>query len=260
MNLIDNLVHRAILKPNLNIFVLPYDGEYEKQIGSHTIYTNPRLSVKEWANYEPMPNYVFDYIQKPFGSKEFVNRVKVLLRVAKAQQKIYLKLVPKSHKLYVKWFIEHYPKSKGIVGRQLNFLIYSYGNPIGIIGFASPPLNYKKFNVFFAFDTNISSSENAKLFLNNNVFRIVYSEKNLGTQILKLARKNIYKIYQEKYNQKLLGLVTFIEPPRTGSMYKADNWIYIGETDGVEIKRRGENWINKQYTIGVKKLIYGYKY
>ena len=59
MNLIDNLVYRAITKPYLKIFVLPYDGEYEKQIGPHTIYTYPRLSVKEWASHELMPNYAF---------------------------------------------------------------------------------------------------------------------------------------------------------------------------------------------------------
>lgn len=175
-------------------------------------------------------------------------------------EKIYLKPVLKSNKLFVKWFIEHYPKSKGIVGRQINFLIYSYGKPIGIIGFASPPLNYKKFNEFFKLDDQQKPSENAKLFLNNNVYRIVHTEKNLGTQVLKLARKQVYINYKEKYNQELLGLVTFVEPPRTGALYKADNWIYIGETQGVEVKRRGDSWTEKSYTQGDKKYIYGYKY
>lgn len=174
--------------------------------------------------------------------------------------KLYLKLVPKSNKLFVKWFVEHYPESKGIVGRQLNFLIYSYGNPIGIIGFSSPPLNYKKFNEFFGLSEAQKPSENAKLFLNNNVFRIIHTEKNLGTQILKLARKQVFEIYKQKYNQELLGLVTFVEPPRTGALYKADNWIFMGETQGIEVKRRGTSWIEKQYKKGSKKYIYGYKY
>lgn len=175
-------------------------------------------------------------------------------------KKIELKLVKKSHKLFVKWFIEHYPKSKGIVGRQLNFLIYAYGKPIGIIGFASPPLNYLKFNEFFEFDKEAKSSENAKLFLNNNVFRIVHTEQNLATQVLKIARNKVYQLYKEIYKTNLLGLVTFVEPPRTGSLYKADNWIYIGETQGIEVKRRGDNWLEKKYIKGDKKYIYGYKY
>lgn len=171
-----------------------------------------------------------------------------------------LKQVAKSNRLFVKWFIEHYPKSKGIVGRTLNFLIYSYGKPIGIIGFASPPLNYKKFNIYFKLDETNKSSENAKLFLNNNVFRIIHTEKNLATKVLKMARKIVFDIYKEKYNQELLGLVTFVEPPRTGALYKADNWDYLGETEGIEVKRRGEDWTNKQYIKGVSKLIYGYTY
>jgi len=168
--------------------------------------------------------------------------------------------VKKSNPLYVKWFIEHYPESKGIVGRQLNFLIYSFGKPIGIIGFASPPLNYNIFNKYFDFDINNKSGENAKKILNNNVFRIVYTQKNYGTKILKIARNKVYKLYYEQYNDKLLGLVTFVEPPRTGAIYKADNWIYLGNTKGIEVKRRGDNWTEKQYFKGIQKLIFGYKY
>jgi hypothetical protein len=168
--------------------------------------------------------------------------------------------VKKSNPLYVKWFIEHYPQSKGIVGRQLNFLIYSFGKPIGIIGFASPPLNYKIFNNYFNLDTNNKNGENAKKYLNNNVFRIVYSHKNYGTKILKIARHTVYNLYYEHYKDKLLGLVTFVEPPRTGAIYKADNWTYLGNTEGIEVKRRGEDWTEKQYFKGVQKLIFGYKY
>jgi hypothetical protein len=173
---------------------------------------------------------------------------------------LYIKRVKKSHKLFVKWFIEHYPKSKGIVGRSINFLIYSYGKPIGIIGFASPPLNYLKFNNFFELDKNNKSSENAKLFLNNNVYRIIHTQRNLATQVLKMARNEVYKIYLNDYGTKLKGLVTFVEPPRTGALYKADNWKYIGETEGIEVKRRGKDWMEKSYVKGVSKYIYGYKY
>jgi len=173
---------------------------------------------------------------------------------------LFLKEVPKSHKLFAKWFFEHYPNSKGIVGRQLNFLIYRYGRPIGIIGFNSPPVNYRKFYEFFNLDPSLPASENAKKLLNNNVFRIIHSEKNLGTQILKLARNQVRRRYKEKYNDELIGLVTFVEPPRTGAIYKADNWVYLEMTQGIEVKRRGENWIHKQYSKGVKKHIFVYRF
>lgn len=173
---------------------------------------------------------------------------------------ISLKRVKKSDKLFVKWFVEHYPQSKGIVGRQLNYLIYSYGKPIGIIGFASPPLNYKKFHKYFNLNEKQKPSENAKLFVNNNIFRIIHTKPNLGTQILKIARNTIPQEYEKQYKNKLLGIITFVEPPRTGALYKADNWDYLGLTQGVEVKRRGKDWTDKQYTKGKKKYIFGYKF
>lgn len=166
-----------------------------------------------------------------------------------------LKKVKKSEPLYTFWYLEHYPKSKGIVGRQLNYLIYNEQKPIGIIGCASPPLNYKLFRAYF-------NTTNEKLFVNNNVYRIVNrnGDRNLGTKILKLFRNTIQKDYLDNYNDYLLGIVTFVEPPRTGAMYKADNWDYIGMTQGVEVKRRGDNWLQKSYTKGIKKIIFGKKF
>ncbi len=164
---------------------------------------------------------------------------------------IKLLLVPKSHPLFVKWYIEHYPKSKGIVGRQLNYIIYSNGEPVGIIGVASPPLLYKPFVEVFSekiYKDNV---------LNNNVYRIVVkgNDYNFGTKVLKLLRLRIPVDYKEKYNKDLLGLVTFVEPPRTGAIYKADNWVYIGKTQGVHVTRRGL-WIHKTFVRGEQKEMF----
>lgn len=165
-----------------------------------------------------------------------------------------LKLVPKSHPVFSTLFLTHYPESKGIVGRSLNYLIYQNREIVGIIGVNSPPLNYKKFNVFFGKDQELK-------FLNNNVFKLIITQKNLGTKVLKLLR-NIIKIdYKEKYKEDVLGLITFVEPPRTGAMYKADNWTYLGMTEGVKCRRRGDlgKWINKEWSVGTKKLIFAKK-
>ena len=164
---------------------------------------------------------------------------------------LYLLKVKKSNPLYTFWYLEHYPKSKGIVGRQLNYIIYKDRKPIGIIGCASPPLNYKLFRKHF-------KTDNEKLFVNNNVCRIVHTDgdRNMGTKILKLFRNRIKEEYQTVYGDKLLGIVTFVEPPRTGAMYKADNWKFLGMTQGVEVKRRGDDWFQKSYQKGVQKFIY----
>ena len=170
--------------------------------------------------------------------------------------------VQKSNKLFTKWYMEHYPKSKGIVGRQLNYLIYYSGKPTGIISATSPPLNYKLFNDYFGKKESMSNGDFAKTFVNNGVFRIVKSpKKNFATQVLKLFRITILKDYKKQYGDNLKGIITFVEKPRNGGIYRADNWDLIGETQGIEVRRRGKDWLNKSYTkTGNKKLIFGYKY
>jgi len=165
---------------------------------------------------------------------------------------LHLDRVPKSDGLFGKLFFEHYPQSKGIVGRALCYLIYNDSVCIGIIGASSPPYNYRKFREYFCID-----DEN--LFLNNNVFRLIENKRNLGTQVLKLFRKRVLVDYLSKYSTNLIGLVTFVEPPRTGAVYKADNWDYLGETEGKRMRRDKDTWA-KVYEAGTSKLIFGYKY
>lgn len=164
---------------------------------------------------------------------------------------LHLVCVPKSDGNFGNLFFSHYPKSKGIVGRTLCYNIFYKKRLIGIIGGASPPKNYTIFKKYFECDE--------RFFINNNVFRIIESEKNLGTKILKLFRARIREDYFNKYKDKLLGIVTFVEKPRTGSLYKADNWNYLGETQGKRMRRNSDTW-EKEFKDGEIKHIFGYKY
>lgn len=162
-----------------------------------------------------------------------------------------LERVPKSDGRFGHLFFSHYPKSKGIPGRSLCYLVFNKGKIAGIIGAASPPKNYKIFVSYFGVDE--------KFFVNNNVFRIIESEKNLATRILRKFRERIRKDYREKYSQELTGICTFVEKPRTGNIYKADNWDFLGETQGKRMRRNPDTW-EKEFTDGEKKYIFGYKY
>ena len=177
------------------------------------------------------------------------------------KRKISLIEVSLSNSYFKKLFKTHYPKSKGIVGRRILFAILVDNLPAGIIGFASPPLSYKKAEDYFDLDKSIPAPERAKLYLNNNVFRLEIREKNLGTQVLKQARRKVKEIYEEKYKNELIGLITFVEPPRTGAVYKADNWDFIGYTEGWKVDRRtGERKFFSEHFKDTQKLIFGYKY
>lgn len=167
---------------------------------------------------------------------------------------IVLEPVAKGNKIFSTLFLQHYPGSKGIMGRSINYLVRLNGKIAGIIGANSPPLNYKKFRAYF-------NTEDEKAFVNNNVFRLVINEKNLGTQVLRLFRNTLQRDYTTKYGDTLLGIVTFVEPPRTGAMYKADNWTALGETQGKSPKKRDmERWENKEWGEGTKKLIFAKRF
>jgi hypothetical protein len=166
-------------------------------------------------------------------------------------EELVLQRCKKSDKTFGRLFFTHYPESKGIVGRSLCYLVIYKNQVAGIIACSSPPKNYKHFREYF-------NTTDDNLYVNNNVFRLVLNEPNLGTKTLKLFRERIAKDYEKKYGTKLIGIVTFVEPPRTGAMYKADNWNLLGETQGIKVIRR-ENF-EKQYIEGTKKLIYGKKF
>jgi hypothetical protein len=162
-------------------------------------------------------------------------------------EELTLQRCTKSDKTFGRLFFTHYPQSKGIVGRSLCYLVMYKNQVAGIIGCASPPKNYKLFREYF-------KTDNDSLYVNNNVFRLIINEPNLGTKTLKLFRNRIAIDYKEKFGTDLLGIITFVEPPRTGAMYKADNWDCLGETQGIKVIRRES--FEKQYVQGTKKLIY----
>jgi hypothetical protein len=153
----------------------------------------------------------------------------------------------------------HYVLNRGCCGQQLHYLVLKDEKVIGIISGASAVFAVKARDDFFGLN-----KENKKVALNsiinNVVFRLELNEKNLGTQILSMWRKQIAIDWEERYKVKVHGFETFVveEDYRKGSMYKADNWTYLGETQGSTKSHKGlENpWVRK--STG-KKLIFAIK-
>lgn len=81
----------------------------------------------------------------------------------------------------------------------------------------------------------------------------------MATRVLKIARNRVQKDHSDKWGFELIGLVTFVEPPRSGALYKADNWDYLGLTKGISMKRDPDTW-EKVYQEHIKKHIFAYRY
>lgn len=127
----------------------------------------------------------------------------------------------------------HYVPNNGAVGQQIHYLIYLGRDIVGIISGGSAAYAVGCRDEYFGIN-----KDNRRIALNgivdNTVFRLEKNLPNLGTQILAMWRKQIAVDWEDRYGVKVCGFETFIveESWRKGSMYKADNWTYVGETQG----------------------------
>ena len=127
---------------------------------------------------------------------------------------------------------------------QLHYLICLDGEQVGIITASSPAWSVRARDRFFdvaPYGEHKRRGKQLKHIANNSVFRLEKHLPNLGTRTLALFRRRAAFDWRERYGVELVGWETFVEPSecRHGSMYKADNWIYVGNTRGSKKMQQG---------------------
>lgn len=160
-------------------------------------------------------------------------KAKIELKIVKSEyQKEYLQKIVRIY--------HSYKQSSHYSGRMINYLIYDqFGDCLGVIGFGS------SFFCTTARDDAIGWSESARWqnlqnISNNWRFTIKPNRyKNIATSVLSLATKYIKEDWQKKYGNKLYMLDTYVQPPRSGNIYKANGWEYVGNTVGADFSGRG---------------------
>jgi len=126
----------------------------------------------------------------------------------------------------------HYVSNHGCIGRQLHYNIIEDSKIIGIISGASAIWSSKFRDEFFKINTE-NRKERINKIIDNVVFRLELNEKNLGSRILSMWRRMVKEDWEKKYNDNVIGFETFIfGNNRYGSLYKADNWEFVGMTRG----------------------------
>ncbi len=138
----------------------------------------------------------------------------------------------KDKRLLCKLFINHnhsYIKWSDRPSRKLYWLLHENEELVGVFGLGSGFVRPKVISLLMT-EKNISFNE-----IGNNIVFCMSGQidKNAGSKLLSLVRRDAKKWWKERYGDNLKLLQTFILPPRTGSVYKADNWKYIGDTSGV---------------------------
>jgi uncharacterized protein DUF4338 len=173
------------------------------------------------------------------------------------EQKIELVRCKRSDPIYQSIRNRHYVENHGCIGRQFHYLVYLNGEVVGIISGASPVWACSPRDKFFEINKDNRELMVGKHIVNNVVFRLEEKIPNLGTQVLSRWRKRICTDWKERYGDDVVGFETFIfGENRTGAMYKADNWKYVGETQGnTKFKPHGAYGITERKQVE-KKLIF----
>ena len=153
----------------------------------------------------------------------------------------------------------HYIPNNGTHGQQIHFLIWYKNEIVGIISGASSVYSVKERDLFFNIPNDRYKKEKFYLpaIINNSVFRLEFHEKNLATKVLSKFRKVVSELWEYIYEIPVIGFETFVieNDTRKGALYKADNWIYIGNTFGSTKHHSGLK--NKSDRIDVcKKMIF----
>jgi len=81
-----------------------------------------------------------------------------------------------------------------------------------------------------------------KLIVNNSRFLILpdWHIRNLGSRILSLCQRRLDTDWQKAFGHPVVLLETFVDPQRfQGTVYKAANWLYVGDTKGFRRTRHG---------------------
>jgi len=174
-----------------------------------------------------------------------------------------LELVQRSDPLYKQFRSRHYIPDRGLVGQQLQYLVFYAGEVVGVIGGSSAVFTNQSRDQFWGFsEDRDTKTRQLNSVINNNIFRLEYPAPNLATMVLSMWRKRIAKDWKHLYGVPVAGFETFVVEERlwngktrNGACYRADNWELIGVTRGYGATNvRGRRHENK--TLKAKKLIY----
>jgi hypothetical protein len=131
-----------------------------------------------------------------------------------------------THHSYIRWADRP--------SRTLYWSLHEDGRMVGVFGLASGFVRPKVISDLLG-EHGIAFNEVA----NNIVYCLAgQDDANAGSKLLKLCRRDAKRWWKERYGDDLKLIQTFILPPRTGAVYKADNWTYLGVTKGETVTTR----------------------
>ena len=127
------------------------------------------------------------------------------------------------------------------IGETLWYIATIEDEWVSLLGFSASALKIEARNNWIGWSYQYQF-DRLKLIVNNNRFLVLpgWHKKNLASRVMSLCLKRIVADWESMFSHKIVLAETFVDPSRfLGTVYKASNWIYIGDTKGYSRTKGG---------------------
>lgn len=129
------------------------------------------------------------------------------------------------------------------IGETLWYVATYHNEWVALLNFSAPAWKCRVRDRWIGWDFHRQYDyDRLKLIANNSRFLILpdWHRPNLGSKILSLCQRRLPYDWQERFGHRLVLLETFVDPQRfQGTVYRAANWLYLGDTRGFRRTRQG---------------------
>jgi hypothetical protein len=135
----------------------------------------------------------------------------------------------------------HYLGALRKIGETIWYIATWHEHWVALVSFSAPAWKCAARDQWIGWNARYQF-DRLKLLSNNSRFLILpqWHFQNLGSRVLALVQKRIVHDWQAKFGHPILLLETFVDPHRfQGTVYRADNWVFLGNTKGHRRTRKG---------------------
>ncbi len=135
----------------------------------------------------------------------------------------------------------HYLGALPKIGRTLWYVATSEGQWVALLSFSAAAWKCAARDRWIGWDFR-HQYDRLHLLANNSRFVILPDQHwpNLASRVLSLCEHRLRSDWPRRFGYPLLMLETFVDPQRfRGTLYRASNWLHVGETRGFRRTRDG---------------------
>ena len=134
----------------------------------------------------------------------------------------------------------HYLGSVPKIGETLWYVATCHGQWAALVSFSAAAWKCAARDHWIGWDFR-HQFDRLKLVVNNSRFLILpaWHFPNLGSRVLSLCQRRLCSDWMEAFGHPVVLMETFVDPRRFhGTVYKAANWLFVGESKGYRRNNR----------------------